>query len=108
MKKTVYFNNFYDAFVSYGREDNFSYDGLRKLFDFFEDFEESIGEEIELDVIAICCDFTEYTTMQEFRDNYGEQYQTIEDVENSTTVIVVSEYTNDNGDDDFSFIVQDF
>ena len=108
MKKTVYFNNFCDAFEDYGRKENFSYDGLRKLFDFFEDFEESIGEEIELDVIAICCDFTEYATMQEFRDNYGEQYQTIEDVENSTTVIVVSEYTNDNGDDDFSFIVQDF
>jgi hypothetical protein len=42
-----------------GRKDNFSYAGLNILFDYLEEVEESCGEEIEFDVIAICCDFAE-------------------------------------------------
>jgi hypothetical protein len=60
MKQTVYFNNFVDAFTRVGRGDQFSYAGLRSLFDHIEEWEDETGEQIELDVIALCCDWEEY------------------------------------------------
>jgi hypothetical protein len=58
MKTTINFSEFRDHF--YGiRPDNFSYEGLKILFDYFEEYEESTGDEIELDVIGLCCDFAE-------------------------------------------------
>ncbi len=62
MKTTVNFSKFCDAFHKAGRDNNFSYDGKRALFDYLEEMEQSTGEELELDVIALCCDFDENHT----------------------------------------------
>jgi hypothetical protein len=51
------------------RPDNFTHDGLRILFDYFEEFEDNDGEPVELDVIAICCEWSELTR-EELIDNY--------------------------------------
>ena len=64
MKTTVNFSSFVDAFNAHGRGDNFSYDGLRVLFDYIEELEEGIGEEIEMDVVALCCDYSEYSVSE--------------------------------------------
>jgi hypothetical protein len=58
MKQTISVYGFRDAFQSL-RPDNFSYDGLGILFDYLEELEQVTGEETELDVIAICCDWCE-------------------------------------------------
>lgn len=58
MKQTVNLYGFRDAFQRI-RPDNFSYDGLEILFDYLEELEQDTGEEMELDVIAICCDWCE-------------------------------------------------
>jgi hypothetical protein len=55
MKTTVNFNDFVDGFQKMGRENQFSYDGLKLIFDYLE------SEEIEFDPIGICCTYTEYT-----------------------------------------------
>ena len=60
MKTTVNFSEFRDLFQKI-RPDNFSYQGQKILFDYFEDYEQSAREELECDVIAICCDFAEST-----------------------------------------------
>ena len=60
MKQTISVNDFRDAFIKYGRNDNFSYDGLGALFDYLEGYEDNRGEEMELDVVALCCDYIEY------------------------------------------------
>lgn len=70
MKQTVNFSHFVDAFRDAGRESQFSYDALCVLFDHFEQYEEDTGEELELDVIAICCDYAE-GTWQEIANAYG-------------------------------------
>ena len=87
-----------DAFQNMNREDNFTYTGLSALFDYLEECEDSTGEELELDVIALCCDFTEYEDLAEFQNNYGAEYETMDDID--TTVIDVP------GSD--SFIIQNF
>ena len=59
MKITVTFSDFVDAFRQAGRQDAFSYDGLRALFAFLEEVERDSGEEFELDPIALCCGYAE-------------------------------------------------
>lgn len=53
--------SFRDAFARAGRADQFSYDALEVLFDYLTDYEDQAGESIELDVIALCCEYKEST-----------------------------------------------
>ena len=53
-------SQFRDQFHKVGRGNQFSYDGLGILFDYFEE----IMPDFELDVIAICCEFAESTQEQ--------------------------------------------
>ena len=46
---------FRGIFRAYGRADQFSYEALGLLFDYFEDN----APDMELDVIAVCCDYAE-------------------------------------------------
>ena len=64
----VNISNFFDAFNRTGRGDTFSVGGLKALFEHLEQLSKDIGEQIELDVIAICCDYTEYATIEELND----------------------------------------
>lgn len=59
MKTTVSKYDFERAFVDAGRKDNFSHEALGLLFDYFEQYEEDSGSEVELDVIALCCEYSE-------------------------------------------------
>lgn len=70
MKKTINSNDFINEFKSYGRSDQFSKEGLKALFDYFTQYEEETGNEIELDVIAICTEYTEYADLGEFNAEY--------------------------------------
>lgn len=69
LKTNVYENEFRDMFNAI-RPDNFSYKGLGALFEYLEELSEDIGEDIEVDVIAICCDFTEYESLLDFNQEY--------------------------------------
>jgi hypothetical protein len=70
MKQSVNFSAFVDAFHAHGRYDSFGYDALRVIFNYLEQYEQDCNEEIELDVIAICCDYT-IDTWQSIADAYG-------------------------------------
>ena len=61
MKQTINLYDFRLAFYKMGRKEQFSYDGLEILFDYIEEVEQDTGEEMELDVIALCCDYAEST-----------------------------------------------
>ena len=50
---------------------NWSYAGARALAEYLEEYEESTGEEMELDVCAIRCDFSEYESALECALEYG-------------------------------------
>lgn len=96
MKQTVSQNDFAAAFQAC-RPDNFSAAGLAALFDYLEEYESSTGEEMELDVIAICCDFSEYETAVEAAEQYSYTFdgmdedeaeaEALEHLRNQTTVI---------------------
>ena len=48
-----------------------SYDGACALAEYLESMEEGTGEEMELDVVAIRCDFDEYSTAKEAAEACG-------------------------------------
>ena len=81
------------------RPDNFSRAGLSALYEYLEQLEEDIGNPIELDVIAICCEYSEYESLEEFQEDYGDDYQSIDEIEQVTIVIPV---------DDSGFIILQF
>ena len=49
---------------------NWSHAGAVALIKYLEEWEEETGEEIELDVVAIRCDFTQYDSLQDWADEH--------------------------------------
>jgi len=70
MKQTIGIHDFRNAFLSSSRREQFSYDALGLIFESLAELEEGTGEEIELDIVAICCDFCECTA-QEAIESYS-------------------------------------
>jgi hypothetical protein len=73
------------------RPNNFTYEGLTLLHDYLEQYEEETGEELEIDVIALCCDFSEDTT-----ENIAQSYD-IEQGDYTSLEEAVAEYLQDQG-----------
>ena len=59
MIQAINLYDFRDAFKRCGRGDQFSYEGLELIFDYIEEYEDSTGEQVELDVVALCCEWCE-------------------------------------------------
>jgi len=47
-----------------------TYAGANALAEYFEEYEESTGEEMELDTCAIRCDFSEYASLLDWANEY--------------------------------------
>lgn len=86
---------------------NFSYKGLRALFEYLD---ETYDEEnpLKLDVISLCCDFSEYKNQTEFLNDYStelkkDDFKDIEDfwdaveeeINDKTTLIKFGEDLNE-------------
>ena len=64
-------SEFIDTFKqSHSYKTNFSYNGLIALFDYLEDLEEDTGEDINFDMVGLCCDYSEYKNIEEFINDY--------------------------------------
>ena len=97
---TITLSNFRDYFNKSDQYNNvFSYKGLECLYNYLWDLSEDVGENIEMDYVAFCCEYTEYNNIKEFQADYGTDYKTIEDIEEQTTIIRI---------DNQSFIIQQF
>ena len=62
--QTINEYQFADAFRAANRSNQFSHSGLRALFASCEQHSEDTGEDVELDVIAICVQFSEYESLE--------------------------------------------
>ena len=72
MKITINESMFKQQFRLYGRSDRFSSNGLTALFNFLEEVYGEDGEyEYALDVVSLCCEFTEYDNALEAGLNYN-------------------------------------
>lgn len=94
---------------------NFSYKGLRALFEYLN---EAYDEEnpLKLDVISLCCSYSEYKNLEEYKKDYeimtdkaeyeenedGYKEAIEEEINNNTTLIKFSD------DIDEGFIIQQY
>jgi len=88
MKRTINEYEFlrtFEEWTANDRNTQFSREALIEIFDYLEAYEEDTGEEVELDVVAICCSFTEYDSLREAASMYD---------------IDLNDYPNDDQDDD--------
>ena len=79
---------FKQAFKTYGREDNFSYNGLRALFDYLEQLSNDMGEDITLEVVGLCCDYSE-ENYKDIANNYNIDLSSADSDENEEKQIVI-------------------
>lgn len=83
MKTTVNAYEFTNEMTNHG----FSRSGALALFNWLEELEEDTQEQIEFDPIALRCDFTEYKDLEEIANDYGDNYNDLDYLEQTTTVI---------------------
>lgn len=79
----VDFVKFVKIFKESVRYDQFSLKGLELIYNELTQIEEETGHRIELDVISLCCDWTETTTENCFCDTG----YTVGELEEYTTVL---------------------
>ena len=79
IKQTVYESQFIDELMS-DEYANWSYNGAKALYEYLEQLSEDIGEDIEMDRVALRCDYSEYKSAWEAMSQYQpEDMPTIED-----------------------------
>ena len=89
MKKSISVYSFIDEFKGrdgkIDQQHGFTLEGLFALYDYLTEYENDTGEEIDLDVIALRCEFTEYKTLEEALKEHD--LTSREELEANTTVI---------------------
>jgi hypothetical protein len=104
MKSNISQQAFIQAFRDYGRETQFTYEALKVIFDWLEELAECCDDEIELDVIAVCCEFAEYESFKGFQADYPEcpecYIETLDFIRNNTTFLELPGSTG--------FVIQQF
>jgi hypothetical protein len=71
MKITIDIHDFRNAFANFDRSGCFSHCGYEALFNHLEEIDQNSASEMELDVIGLCCDFTEYASALKAAENYS-------------------------------------
>lgn len=89
MKTTLTFSSFCDAFREMGRDDQFSYAGKSALFDHLEE----VAPDMDLDVIALCCEYVE-SDVDNIISDYGIDVSEAEDDDEQADI--VEEYLQEN------------
>ena len=87
MIDTVTEHTFIDTMAT--KNNGFSYEGAKALYNYLEEYEEGTGTQIEFDPIALMCEYTEYKNLNEIIEDY-QDIKTIEDLQDYTTVILIN------------------
>jgi hypothetical protein len=105
MKQTVNRHAFERAFADADRKENFSYEALGLLFDYFEECD----PDMELDVIAICCEYSE-DTVKGIAEAYGLELpeDETEDEHRQAVFDYLSDHTSVVGDTADGFVYANF
>tara|TARA_R110000822_G_scaffold182999_1_gene322493 strand:+ start:190 stop:531 length:342 start_codon:yes stop_codon:yes gene_type:complete len=77
-----------------------SYEGALAMAEHLEELEDDIGEEFELDVVAIRCDYSEFNSLQEWARGYFIDWKKdleIENEDNDEIDDLIREHIQDYG-----------
>ena len=70
MKATVFFDDFWNMYQrTDGYKNQYTRAGAEVLFNYLESLEQDSGEEMECDIIAIACEYSE-ATPEQYKESY--------------------------------------
>ena len=75
--QTVSANDLYHLACKMNRGENFGYNGWRAIGDYLESLSDDLGEDVEIDIISICCEYS----MAESADDAFYQYDHLHGVD---------------------------
>ena len=64
--QTVNPSDLYHLACKMNRDKNFGYKGWRALGEYLEELSDSTGEDVEIDIIGLCCDYAMAESVEEF------------------------------------------
>ena len=75
--ETLSSSDIYNMACRMGRGDQFGYDGWRAIGDYLEQLSEDLGQDIEIDIVTICCEYSSADSVEKFWEEYG-KYSSID------------------------------
>ena len=99
MKTTL---NTYDITNALLKDENasWSYNGAKELADYLEQYEEDCGIELELDVVALRCEYSEWDNLEEWGRSYftDDQFESLfKDLEGDDLDEEIAQYVEERG-----------
>lgn len=94
--QTLSKSSFIDAFKQSSRKDQFSYEALKAIFDYLEEYSDSTGEPVELDIVAICCEWSEAHWSDIAREYSIDLNDFADDEDDDERIQAVYEFISDN------------
>ena len=82
------------------RGDNFGYNGWNAIGEYLEELSDDTGEDYEVDIVGICCDYSMSESVDDFWNEYG-KYSSIdpeewEEMDEEEKLEAIEEYLQDN------------
>ena len=101
--QTVNPSDLYHLACKMDRDKNFGYNGWEAIGDYLESLSDDLGENIEIDIIAICCEYSMAESVEGFymehQHLHGIDLPTTEDweeLDEEEKLAVVSDYLQEN------------
>ena len=94
--QTLSKSSFIDAFKQSSRKDQFSYDALTTIFDYLDEYSNDTGETVELDIVGVCCDWSESNWSEVARDYSVDLNDFADDSDDDNRIKAVAEFLWDN------------
>lgn len=98
--ETISASDLYHMACRIDRGHNFGYDGWNAIGEYLEELSDGTGEDYEVDIVGICCDYSMAESVDEFFNEYG-KYSSIdpeewEEMDEEEKLEAIEEYLQDN------------
>ena len=98
--QTLCASDLYNLACNMARGKEFGYDGWLAIGDYLENLSDDTGENYEVDIVGICCDYSMAESVDEFFNEYG-KYSSIdpeewEEMDEEEKLEAIEEYLQDN------------
>ena len=82
------------------RGDNFGYNGWNAIGEYLEELSDDTGEDYEVDIVGICCDYSMSESVDDFWNEYGKYSSTDpeewEEMDEEEKLEAIENYLQDN------------
>lgn len=100
--QTVDSSDLYHLACKMGCGDNFGYNGWCAIGDYLKNLSDDLGGDIEIDIIAICCDYGMAEDVEDFASQHPDIMDDVGsedwgDMDEKGKLDIVAEYIGDNG-----------